>query len=158
MTLLELFGTHVNGGGLSTCIHDGDLKNPWWRYFTLSNCTALCWMLFNLDHNRELQAFAKKLRMKRITGNARDIYRVACAKGSGFKCNYEPLSNSIACYGAGTSTGHVVYILHVWKNGQAVGIESNYSGNMANGLALRVKYGKPKNWYKQYQGCIYDFT
>lgn len=68
-----------------------------------------------------------------------------------------PKSSSIACYDVGEN-GHVVYLLHVWSNGQAVGIESNYSGTLANKKLLRVKLGDPKKWYSGYQGCITDFT
>ena len=32
------------------------------------------------------------------------------------------------------------------------------SGTLNNGRALRVKTGNPKTWYKEYQGCIYDYT
>lgn len=155
---IEKFFIHKSAGGLSTCIHDGEIRNLWGRGWTLSNCVGEVWALFNLDHNRDIAECIKQIEFKRIQGNARDIYAKAKKQGSGYKCSYEPRSNSIACYGAGTSTGHVVYLLHVWSNGNAIGIESNYSGTLGNGRALRVKSGKPKTWYKEYQGCIYDFS
>lgn len=158
MRTLEILFNHVSAGGISTCIHDGELKNPWHKGSTLSNCVSLVWPLFLLDHDPDIQAVIARAKMKRITGNAGDIYAQAKKNGSGFMCSYQPKSGSIACYGAGTKAGHVVYIIRVWSNGQAVGIESNYSGNLNNKLLLRVKYGNPKTWYKEYQGCIYDFA
>lgn len=158
MRTLQYLFTSTAKGGFSTCIHDGDLTNPWFSGSVLSNCVGLVWTLFALDHDPYIRKALAGARMKRITGNARDIYATAKKNGSGFKCSYEPKSGSIACYGAGTSAGHVVYLLWVWPSGNAVGVESNYSGNLSNGLLLRVKTGNPKKWYKQYQGCIYDFV
>lgn len=159
MRTLQYLFTSVEKGGFSTCIHDGELKNNWFNGSVLSNCVGLVWTLFALDHDPEIAATLQRFKMKnRITGNARDIYAKAKKTGSGYVCSYAPKSGSIACYGAGTKAGHVVYLLYVWRDGQAIGIESNYSGNLGNGRALRVKYGRPQNWYKEYQGCIYDYT
>lgn len=135
-----------------------DLKNPWGDKWTLSNCVGLVWPLFVLDHNPAILEAVKNTPFTRIRGNAGDIYAQAKKIGSGYMCSYPPRSSSIACYGAGTKAGHVVYLLKVWSNGQAVGIESNYSGNLNNKLLLRVKVGNPKTWYKEYQGCIYDYS
>ncbi len=159
MRTLEYLFKSVDKGGFSTCIHDGDLTNPWFSGSVLSNCVGLVWTLFALDHDPEIAELLQRLKMrKRISGNARDIYAQAKKNGSGYLCSYAPKSGSIACYGAGTKAGHVVYLLWVWANGQAVGIESNYSGNLSNKRLLRVKYGNPKEWYKEYQGCIYDYS
>jgi len=95
---------------------------------------------------------------KRLYGNAGTLYDAGKKNGSGFLVGYEPKDDAIAVYGAGTKAGHVVYLLHKFGNGSFIGIESNYSGSFSNQLALRVKYGNPKSWYKQYKGCIYDFT
>ena len=151
MKEIQKYFTHKDYGGYSDCIHDGDIKNLWWQGSTLSNCVGLAWGLFNLDRGTK-QGF------KRMTGNAGDLYAKCRPNGSGFVVGQAPKSSSIAVYGAGTKAGHVVYLLYVWRSGQAVGIESNYSGTMSNGLCLRVRLGNPRNWYKQYRGCIYDFT
>lgn len=95
---------------------------------------------------------------KRLHGNAGTLYSAAKKNGSGFIVGYEPKADSIAVYGAGTKAGHVVYLLHKFGDGQFVGIESNYSGTYSNGRALRIKAGNPKTWYKEYKGCIYDFS
>ena len=134
-------------GGYSDCMTD--VKNPWWSGATLSNCVGLAWGMFNLDRGRG-QNF------RRVRGDAKDIYPTAKQKGSGFMCGMTPKTSSIACYDNG-GAGHVVYLLKVWKDGQAVGIESNYSGTLANKLCLRVKLGNPKKWYKNYMGCVYDY-
>lgn len=157
MRTLQYLFTSVEKGGFSTCIHDGELKNNWFNGSVLSNCVGLVWSLFALDHDPEIAAAIRKAKMKRITGNARDIYAKAKKNGSGYMCSYAPKSGSIACYGAGTKAGHVVYLLYVWRDGNAIGIESNYSGTLNNGRALRIKTGKPANWYGEYQGCIYDY-
>lgn len=158
MRTLQYLFTNVDKGGFSTCIYGRNLKNSWFDGSVLSNCVGLVWTLFCLDHDPEIAAAIQKCKMKRISGNARDIYAKAKKTGSGYVCSYAPKSGSIACYGAGTSAGHVVYLLWVWRDGQAIGIESNYSGTLNNGRALRVKTGNPKTWYKEYQGCIYDYT
>lgn len=105
--------------------------------------------MFNLDRGRGKY-------FRRVRGDAKDIYDIAKKDGSGFTVGVKPKASSIACYNNG-GAGHCVYLLHVWSNGQAVGIESNYSGNISNKLLLRVKIGDPKKWYKNYKGCIYDY-
>lgn len=151
MTELKKYFTNKAYGGYSDCITGGDLKYPWWKGCTLSNCTGLCWGLFNL-------ARGTKNNFKRLRGNAGTLYASARKDGSGYIVGQTPKDDSIAVYGAGTSAGHVVYILHKFGDSSYIGIESNYSGNFSNGRALRVKYGNPKTWYKDYKGCIYDFN
>lgn len=151
MTELKKYFTHASKGGYSTCIHDSDLKvREWWSGCTLPNCTALCWGLFNLDHNISGK-------FDRLQGNAGTLYAKAKATGSGYIVGQSPKDASIAVYGAGTSAGHVVYIVHVFSETSCIGIESNYSGTISSGLSIRVKKGNPKTWYKDYKGCIYDF-
>lgn len=144
---IQKYFTGKEYGGYSNCTIN--VKNPWWSGSTLSNCVGLAWGLFNLDRGRGRN-------FRRIHGDAKDIYPQAVPKGSGYLCGVTPKSSSIACYDNG-GAGHVVYLLKVWRDGQAVGIESNWSGTLANKLCLRVKLGNPKKWYKGYQGCIYDY-
>lgn len=146
---LQKYFTDKAHGGYSTCTTN--IKNKWWDGCTLSNCVGLAWGLFNLD-----RGMGKNF--KRIENcHAKDIYKRARPNGSGYKVGTPPKSSSIACYNVG-ECGHVVYLLKVWRDGQAVGIESNLSGTLNNGKCLRVKLGNPKNWYSGYQGCVYDFT
>ena len=150
MKEIKRYFTDTAHGGYSNCISGSSLKFLWWTGSTLSNCIGLAWGLFNLD-----RLTGKNFR--RVTGNANQIYAKAKKNGSGYLVGQKPKESSIACYDIG-DCGHVVYILHMWSSGNGVGIESNYSGNLSNGLLLRVKLGNPKTWYKNYQGCIYDFT
>lgn len=147
---LQKYMTNKKFGGYSDCIYGSSLKHPWWKGSTISNCIGICWGLFNADRGT-------KHNFRRIAGNAKDIYAKAKKDGSGYLCSYEPKSSSIACYNIG-DCGHVVYVLWMFESGVGVGIESNYSGDLSNGLLLRVKIGNPKKWYKNYQGCIYDFS
>lgn len=107
--------------------------------------------MFNLSRGQ-------KSNFKRLHGNAGTLYASARKDGSGYLVGQAPKDDAIAVYGAGTKAGHVVYLLHKFGDGKFIGIESNYSGSYSNGLALRVKYGNPKSWYKEYKGCIYDFA
>lgn len=145
---IQKYFTDKAHGGYSTCTTD--LDHPWWAGSTISNCVGLVWGLFNLD-----RGMGKNF--KRIENcHAKDIYPRARKTGSGYLVNTAPKSSSIACYNVG-EYGHVVYLLWVWKSGAAVGIESNYSGDISNKKLLRVKFGNPKRWYSGYQGCVYDF-
>lgn len=150
MTDFEKYFVSKDYGGYSTCIHDGSLKNPWYKGSVLSNCVGLVWGMLNL-------VYGTRSNFVRISGNANQIYPKARPEGSGWLTDPNPKTFGIACYNIG-DCGHVVFLLHVWSDGQAIGIESNYSGNMSNGLALRVKYGNPKKWYKNYQGCVRGLT
>lgn len=147
MNEIQKYFTAKEFGGYSDCTTD--LKNKWWTGSTLSNCVGLAWGLFNLDR-------ARGRNFRRMKGDAKDIYPACYKKGSGFMTGKTPCSSSIACYDNG-GKGHVVYILYVWSNGQAVGIESNLSGTLSNKLLLRVKLGDPKKWYKGYQGVVKDY-
>lgn len=147
MNEIQKYFTAKEFGGYSDCTID--LDHSWWTGSTISNCVGFAWGMFNLDRGR-----GKNFR--RIWGDAKDIYPKAKPTGSGFKVGVPPKSSSIACYNNG-GKGHVVYLLWVWKSGQAVGLESNLSGTLSNKLLLRVKLGDPKKWYKGYQGCIYDY-
>lgn len=148
MNEIRKYFTSKAFGGYSDCTTD--LNHKWWDGATISNCVGFAWGMFNLDRGR-----GKNFR--RIRGDACDIYPAAKKNGSGYLVGVKPKSSSIACYDNG-GKGHVVYLLHVWSNGQAVGIESNLSGTLSNKLLLRVKLGDPKKWYKNYQGCVYDYT
>lgn len=151
MKEIKKYFTHKNFGGYSDCIYGSDLKTQWWKGATIPNCVGAAWGFFNLDRGT-----GKSFR--RLYGDAGSLYAKGCKDGSGFLCGYEPKNSSIAVYGAGTKAGHVTYVLHVFGNGQAIVLESNYSGTMSNGRGLRVKFGNPKTMYKEYHGCIYDFT
>ena len=147
MNEIQKYFTSKAYGGYSDC--STDLKNQWWTGSTISNCVGFAWGMFNLDRGRR-NAF------RRVRGDAKDIFAKCRADGSGFLVGQKPKASSIACYDNG-GKGHVVYILWVWSNGQAVGIESNLSGTLSNKRLLRVKLGDPKKWYKGYQGCILDY-
>ena len=147
MNEIRKYFTAKTFGGYSDCVTD--LDNSWWKGSTISNCVGFAWGMFNLDRGR-----AENFR--RVRGDAKDIYEKAKKTGSGFLVGVKPKASSIACYDNG-GKGHVVYVLHVWSNGQAVGIGSDLSGTLANKRLLYVKYGDPKKWYKKYQGCIYDY-
>ena len=151
MTEMKKYFTHKKYGGYSDCICNSELKHPWWNGAVISNCTGFCWGMFNM-------ARGTKDKFKRLYGNAGTLYAAGKKSGSGFLVGYEPKADAIAVYGAGTKAGHVVYLLHNFGSGHFIGLESNYSGSYSNALALRVKYGNPKHWYKEYKGCIYDFT
>lgn len=150
MTEFEKYFVSKDCGGYSPCIHDSRLKNPWFRGCVLSNCVGFFWGMLNL-------VYGTGKNFVYVSGNANQIYGKCRPNGTGWLTDPNPHNFSGVFYDVG-DCGHVVFILHVWRDGQAVGIESNYSGNMSNGLALRVKFGNPKKWYKGYQGCVRGLT
>ena len=150
MTELQKYLTDTAHGGYSNCISGKDLASELWQGSTIPNCVGLAWGLFNFFRGT-------KKKFKRMQGNAKDLYSKCKKDGSGFWVSREPKDNSIACYNIG-DCGHVVYILAMLKDNYAIMVESNYSGTVANGKALRFKFGNPRTLYNNYLGCIYDFT
>lgn len=150
MTEIEKYLTHKSKGGYSDCIYGSALKSSLWKGSTVPNCIGLAWGLFNYYRGT-------KNNFKRMQGNANEIYEKCKQTGSGFWVSKVPKNHSILCYDIGAK-GHVVYLLHMITETSAIMIESNYSGTVLNGKAVRFMYGNPKTLYKGYQGCIYNFT
>lgn len=158
MTISEFdkYFTHVSKGGYSTCIHDSDLKDKgiteMWDGSTMPNCVGLAWGFFNLERGT-------KKSFKRLSGNAGTLYAQAKKNGSGFWASNQVKEHAIAVYGAGTAAGHVLYIWRKEADGDYICFESNYSGNAINDKNFRIIRTKnPKTLYKEWKGCIYDFT
>lgn len=152
----DKYFTHTSKGGYSTCIHDSDLKTELWDGATVPNCVGLAWGWFNMARKTGKN-------FKRLYGNAGTLYATAKKTGSGFMVSKTPKDNSILVYGAGTSAGHVVYLLHKYSATDALMVESNYSGIFDKNLntadkAMRFFRGNPKTVYKDYKGCIYSFV
>ena len=145
MTELQKYLTTKSQGGYSNCLDRGGGN-------VLPNCVGLCWGLFYFLHGQ------RKDMSKRPKGDANTIYEACKKNGSGFWVSKAIKENSIACYNIGSS-GHVVYVFFKLPNNYYVCAESNYSGTIANGKYLRLLLTRnPESLYKNYQGCVYDFT
>lgn len=133
--------------GYSNIIADG--RNP----NELPNCTAIAWGLFYYMHGQ------RKDWSKRPRGDANTIYESCKKDGSGFWVSKAVKENSILCFNIG-QRGHVVYCLgKLAGDGPWWCVESNYSGKIKNGTYIRTLLtDNPAALYKNYQGCVYDFT
>lgn len=95
---------------------------------------------------------------RRPNGNANQIYEACKKEGSGFWVSKTLKENSIACFDIG-EYGHVMYVHFKMPNGQWLCSESNYSGTVKNGKFCRyIITTNPAAYYKNYHGCVYDFT
>lgn len=145
MTEYQKFFTTKSKGGYSNCLDRGSGN-------TLPNCVAWAWGCFYFFHGQ------KKDMAKRPKADANGIYEACKKTGSGFWVSKEIKENSIACFNIGTN-GHVIYVHFKMPNGYWLCSESNYSGTIANGKYVRyILTTNPKVAYKNYQGCVYDFT
>ena len=145
MTEFIKYLTTKSKGGYSDCLDRG-------KGSTLPNCVGFCWGMFYMLHGN------KKDMSKRPKGNANTIYEACKKNGSGFWVSKSVKENSILCFNIG-DCGHVVYCFGQMSDGNWICAESNYSGTVANGKYLRWKITtNPAALYKNYQGCVYDFT
>ena len=148
MTEYEKYFITQSKGGYSNCLDRG-------QGYTLPNCVGYAWGQFYFYHGqvKDRAAWAKRPR-----GDANMIYEACKKNGSGFWVSKELKENSIVCFNIGAA-GHVVYCHYKMPSGKWLCSESNYSGTVANGKFIRyIITDNPKVLYKNYQGCVYDFT
>lgn len=144
MTEFQKYFTTTAKGGYSNCIDRGSGS-------TIPNCVAWAWGWFFFDRRRT------DMTKMRPRGDAKDVYNLCKPNGSGYWVSKDVKERAIACYNIGDK-GHVVYVHYKLPNGQYLCSESNYSGTIGNGKYVRFLIGNPKALYKNYQGCVYDFT
>ena len=135
-------------GGYSNCLDRGQGN-------VLPNCVGYAWGCFYFFHGQRKDTASWN---KRPRNDANGIYEACKKNGSDFWVSKELKEDSIACFNVGAN-GHVVYVHYKMPNGQWLCSESNYSGTVANGRYIRyLLTTNPKVLYKNYQGCVYDFT
>jgi len=145
MTEFLKYFTTTSKGGYSDCLNR-DQGN------VLPNCVGMCWALFYYFHGQ------RKDFSKRPHCDAKYIYEKCKANGSGFWVAKAVKENSILCFNIGEA-GHVVYCFGQLANKKWLCAESNYSGTISNGKYIRwFVSDNPTVLYKNYQGCVYDFT
>ena len=145
MTEYSKYFTTTKKGGYSTCLDRGG-------GCTLPNCVGWAWGNFYYFHGQKHNMY------RRPQGNANQIYSECRKEGSGFWVSKVLKENSIACFNIG-EYGHVMYVHFKMPNGQWLCSESNYSGTVKNGRFVRyIITTNPAAYYKNYQGCVYDFT
>ena len=135
-------------GGFSNCLDRGQGN-------VLPNCVGYAWGCFYFFHGERK---SKEVWNRRPRGDANTIYEACKKNGSGFWVSKELKENSILCFNVGEK-GHVVYCHYRTPDGKYICSESNYSGTVSNGKYIRyIVTTNPKVLYKNYQGCVYDFT